>query len=222
MADCCLCLNRHVSLELPPSQPPRGQRRLGHLARHPLAVSGATLGQTLGERHRDRLVWLAMLAMPLLAPVALPGMSSAVGALCVVVAFGLLTGQPVALPSWLARRPVNPRFADVLGRWHGRVTGWVARHARPRWVALTGSSARGVNATMLSVAGLSMMTPVPLISFDNVLPAAAIVLMAWGMRLRDGWMLIAGYLVTVFAVASVMLLWWGGAQAVQALLNLAT
>ena len=28
--------------------------------------------------------------------------------------------------------------------------------------------------------------PVPVISFDNVLPALAMVLTAWGLRLRDG------------------------------------
>ena len=55
-----------------------------------------------------------------------------------------------------------------------------------------------------------MAVPVPMISFDNVLPALAMVLMAWGLRLRDGVMLLAGYLVTATAVASVMLLWWGG------------
>jgi len=73
---------------------------------------------------------------------------------------------------------------------------------------------------MLSAAGLSMMIPVPIISFDNVLPALAIVLMSWGLRLRDGLMLLGGYLVTLAAVGSVMLLWWGGASAATGLLAL--
>ncbi len=182
------------------------------------AQAGATLQQTMGERPREQVVWLALLAMPLLAPVALPGMSSAVGLLCLVVAFGVFNGQAVNLPTWLAQRPLNARFADLLGRWHGRVSGLMARFARPRWLALSAPPARWMNAAMLAIAGLSMMTPVPLISFDNVLPAAAIVLIAWGLRLRDGQLLLAGYLATVAAVASVILLWWGGAQAVGGLL----
>jgi len=60
---------------------------------------------------------------------------------------------------------------------------------------------------------------VPIISFDNVLPALAIVLISWGLRLRDGLMLLAGYLVTLAAAASVLLLWWGGAAAVAELLS---
>ena len=66
-----------------------------------------------------------------------------------------------------------------------------------------------------------MTMPVPIISFDNVLPALAIVLIAWGLRLRDGLMLLAGYLTTLVAVASVALLWWGGAHVTTELLSLA-
>ena len=86
---------------------------------------------------------------------------------------------------------------------------------------LSNKPARVLNGLMLSAAGLSMMIPVPIISFDNVLPALAMVLLSWGLRLRDGLMLLAGYLVTLAAVASVMLLWWGGTLAVTELLSLA-
>lgn len=64
-----------------------------------------------------------------------------------------------------------------------------------------------------------MMMPVPIISFDNVLPALAIVLIAWGLRLRDGLMLLAGYLVTLAAVGSVALLLWGGTRIVTEFLS---
>jgi hypothetical protein len=37
---------------------------------------------------------------------------------------------------------------------------------------------RALNALMLGIAGLTIFVPVPLISFDNVLPALAIVLIA--------------------------------------------
>jgi hypothetical protein len=74
---------------------------------------------------------------------------------------------------------------------------------------------RVVHGAVLAVAGLALLTPVPLVSFDNVLPAAAVVLIAWGLRIRDGMLLAAGYVATLFAVASVILLWWGGVAAVR-------
>jgi hypothetical protein len=45
------------------------------------------------------------------------------------------------------------------------------------------------------------------------------VLISWGLRLRDGLMLLAGYLVTLAAAASVLLLWWGGTVAATELLS---
>lgn len=175
-----------------------------------MAAMGGTLDDTIGESARQRLVWLGLLAMPLLFPIALPGMATAVGVLCLFVAFGLCSGQSVRLPRWLAKRELGERAQTLLARMVGRTIHIVARFGRPRLLPLSDRPARLLNGLMLSVAGLAMAMPVPMITFDNVLPALAIVLIAWGLRLRDGLLLLAGYLATVLALASVLLLWWGG------------
>jgi len=185
-----------------------------------LASMNGTMADAVGQSNRQRMVWLSLLAMPLLIPVALPGMASVVGAFCILIAFGLFNGRPVPLPDWLARREMNDRARMLLERVISRVIHVIARWGRPRMLLLTDKPARIVNGLMLCAAGLSMMVPVPIISFDNVLPALAIILMSWGLRLRDGLMLLGGYLVTLAAVASVVLLWWGGTVAATELLSL--
>lgn len=185
-----------------------------------LASMNGTMADAVGQSNRQRMVWLSLLAMPLLVPVALPGMASVVGAFSILIAFGLLSGQPVPLPAWLARREMNDRARMLLERMTSRVIQVIARWGRPRMLRLSDKPARIANGLMLCAAGLSMMIPVPIISFDNVLPALAIVLISWGLRLRDGLMLLAGYLVTLAAVASVGLLWWGGTVAATELLSL--
>lgn len=194
------------------SEQPVNKRRskVERIAMAHMASMGGTLDETIGESARQRLVWLGLLAMPLLFPVALPGMASAVGVLCLVVAFGLCSGRAIALPRWLAERELGARAQALLARVLGRTIHLVARFGRPRMLRLSDRPARLFNGLMLSLAGLSMAMPVPMISFDNVLPALAIVLIAWGLRLRDGALLLAGYLATVVAAASVVLLWWGG------------
>jgi hypothetical protein len=176
-----------------------------------MASMGDTVGDTVGQGSRQQLVWLGLLAMPLLFPIALPGMASAVGTLCLFVALGLCRGRSVQLPQWLAKRALSIRAKAVLARMVHRAVAIFARMGRPRMLPLSNTSARMINGLMLGTAGLAMVVPVPVITFDNVLPALAITLIAWGLRLRDGRMLIAGYGVTAAAVASVMLLWWGGA-----------
>ena len=186
-----------------------------------LASMGGTLADSVGQSSRQRLVWLGLLAMPLLFPIALPGMASMVGAFCLLIAYGLCIGQPVPLPGWLAKRELNGRVRTLLKGMLNRIIHIIALLGRPRMLPLSNKPARVLNGLMLSAAGMSMMIPVPIISFDNVMPALAIVLLSWGLRLRDGLMLLVGYLVTLAAVASVMLLWWGGTLVSTELLSLA-
>lgn len=214
----------NVSTTSPPPERPTGlpkDRRRAAVQRivtgH-LAALGGTFDDTVRTQHRQRLVWLSLLAVPLLFPVALPGMATAVGAFCLLVACSLVWGQSLPLPAWLGRRELPGRIQALLVRLVGRVVGVIARTGRPRMLSLSHPSARVFNGVMLAAAGASMMVPVPIISFDNVLPALGIVLIAWGLRLRDGLLLLAGHLVTLVAVASVVLLWWGGAQMASELL----
>jgi hypothetical protein len=171
---------------------------------------GNTVADTVGHGARQRLVWLALLATPLLLPVALPGMASAVGVLCLLVAYGLSMGRSPDLPDWLGKRMLGDRVKSLLAKMVQQSVGIMSRMGRPRMLALSNQAARLLNGLMLAIAGLSVAVPVPMISFDNVLPSLAIVLLAWGLRLRDGLMLLAGYVATAAAVASVVALWWGG------------
>jgi len=210
-----------------PAQSPeflKDKRRttLHRIASAHLASIGDTVADTVGQGARQQLVWLGLLAMPLLFPIALPGMASAVGTLCVLVAFGLFRGQAVSLPKWLAKRELSARVKAMLASMIHRALAILACIGRPRMLPLSNKPVRMLNALMLGIAGLAMAVPVPMISFDNVLPALAIVLMAWGLRLRDGLLLLAGYGATAAAVASVILLWWGGTLVTTNLLAWAT
>ena len=204
------------------SAPVKDKRRskLERIAYQRMASMEGTLADAVGQSNRQRLVWLGLLAMPLLFPVALPGMASAVGAFSLLIAYGLFIGRPAPLPDWLAAREMNGRARTLLKSMISRAIKVMAVLGRPRMLPLSNTPFRILNGVMLAVAGLSMMMPVPIISFDNVLPALAIVLICWGLRLRDVLMLVAGYLVTVLAVTSVVFLWWGGAAIAAELISL--
>jgi hypothetical protein len=197
------------------------QGAVERIATAQLASMGGTLADTIGESARQRLVWLGLLAMPLLFPIAVPGMASVVGALCLFVAVGVCMGRSVPLPRCVGRRELGPRVQMLVTGMVRRTVHVLARFGRPRLLPLSNKSARVLNGLVLCAAGLSMAVPVPMISFDNVLPALAIVLISWGLRLRDGLMLVAGHVATAAAIASVMLFWWGGFVVVSELLPLA-
>lgn len=195
----------------PDSAKTKRRAALERIAFQRMALVDGTLAQAVGQSNRQRLVWSGLLAMPLLFPVALPGMATAVGAFSLLIAYGLLVGRPTPLPDWLANREMHDRAKSLLKTMIHPVLNVMAKVGRPRFLYLSKTSARLLNGLALSAAAVSMMIPVPIITFDNVLPALAIVLISWGLRLRDGLMLVAGYLATFLAVSSVILLWWGGA-----------
>lgn len=204
-----------------PDQPKRTSTT-DRIAQVYLSALGDTVADTVGNSNRERLVWLGLLATPLLFPVALPGMATAVGLLCVVVSVGVALGHPIALPAWLGRRALHPRAKALLSNASQKALRLVGRFARPRLLGLSDQPLRLINGVVLATAGLSMAVPVPMITFDNVLPALGIVLLAWGLRLRDGLMVLAGYLATLSAVASLVLFWWGGTVLVGALFDWVT
>lgn len=185
------------------------------------AAVSLRLQDAFGGHPRQQLTWLGLFSLPLLLPVTIPGMASMVGALCMLVALGIALARPVPMPAWLAERRLPPRASAILARLVTRGVAMLAPISRPRWIALSKPSFRLLNGGVLGLAGLSMAAPVPVVSFDNVLPAAAIVLLAWGLRMRDGWLLIAGYAAALIAVGSVLLLWWGGAELVLWLTRMA-
>ena len=83
------------------------QAAVERIAAAHLASMGSTLAETLGESNRKRLLWLGLLASPLLFPVALPGMATGVGTLCILIALGLCVSQPIPLPRWLGNLELN-------------------------------------------------------------------------------------------------------------------
>jgi hypothetical protein len=189
------------------------------LTRDSASVAVASIEEAFGRTTRQQLGWLGFAALPLLLPFGVPGMATTVGALSVVLALAVVAGRPLRLPEWLAHRRLPPRAGEIVARSFGRLLERLSTVSRPRWLGLSHPGLRLVNGTVLAIAGLALITPVPLISFDNVLPAAAVVLLAWGLRIRDGFLLAAGYATTLVAVASVFLLWWGGVHLIERLVT---
>jgi hypothetical protein len=196
-----------------PSSPPSGRRtswlRITLAAQQ---LQHAPLGEAIGRHPRQQLAWLGILAAPLLLPVAIPGMATTVGALSLLLALSTVLARPLPLPAWLARRHLPASVGQALHRVLHTIAQPLGRISQPRLLALSSPRWRWLNGSMLALAGTAMMTPIPLVSFDNIVPAAAIALLAWGLRVRDGGMLLAGYVTTVLAWAYVALLWWAGAE----------
>jgi len=140
----------------------------------------------------------ALLTIPFLIPVSIPGVSTVFGAAIILISLGITTNRMPWLPDRLMDKELDAVKLSGILRRGANVVAKVEAYIKPRMGAITDSAvATRVNGLALIFAGVLLMAPLGLIPFSNTLPAFAILLLAVGMSQRDGLVVIAGYAMIV-------------------------
>ena len=136
----------------------------------------------------------ALLTIPFLIPVSIPGVSTVFGAAIILISLGITMNRLPWLPDRLMDRELDAAKLSGILRRGADVVAKVEAYIRPRMGAITdGAIASRVNGLALIFSGVLLMAPLGLIPFSNTLPAFAILLLAVGMSQRDGLVVLAGY-----------------------------
>ena len=161
--------------------------------------STITLRKLLALVGEHGLLFLcALLTIPFLIPVSIPGVSTVFGAAIILISIGITTNRMPWLPDRLMDKELDAVKLSGILRRGAEVVARVETYIRPRAQAITGSGvASRVNGLALIFAGVLLMAPLGLIPFSNTLPAFAILLLAVGMSQRDGLVVLAGYAMIV-------------------------
>ncbi len=174
------------------------------LARAVDSINGETvtlrmLIRLIGEH--GLLFICALLTIPFLIPVSIPGVSTVFGLGILLIAIGLTLNRAPWLPDRLQDRPISTEKLKPVLR---RGMEWLARIEkviRPRLAALTeGMVMQRVNGLAIILGAVLLMFPLGLVPFSNTLPALAILFLAVGMSQRDGWLVIAGHAMNVATI----------------------
>ncbi len=160
-------------------------------------ISIGLLLKALDDRALAALVLI--FALPNAIPMP-PGTSSVLGTPLVFLTAQLALARSPWLPKFIANRSVSrPDFAAVVVR----LAPWLARAEKllkPRLLWMTSSIGERFIGLVCLCLSVVLVLPIP---FGNMLPAAAICLMALGLLERDGLWMIAGLVTTVISVALV-------------------
>jgi len=165
------------------------------------SIEGATITlrrllELVGEH--GLLFLCALLTIPFLIPVSIPGVSTVFGAGIILIAVGITANRLPWLPRRLMERELDAEKLSGILRRGVAVVARVEAYIRPRMQGITGSGvAARVNGMAIIFAGGLLMAPLGLIPFSNTLPAFAILLLAIGMSQRDGVVVLAGYAMIV-------------------------
>ena len=160
-------------------------------------VSVGDLLSALGDRALGALMFV--FAVPNVVPTP-PGTSSVLGVPLVFLAAQVTFGLKPWLPGIISRRSMSREDFHLL---ISRIAPWLERAEKllkPRVSVLALPPMEFMVGLICLVLSLVLALPIPL---GNMLPAAAISLMALGLLERDGVWILAGFLATLASVVLV-------------------
>jgi len=179
--------------------------RLSDILRDLDARTGLQIGELtdeLGDRGFGALMFL--FAVPNVIPTP-PGTSAILGAPLLLLTYQLMVGRKaIWLPRAIRQKTLDPSAVSAIVK---RVLPFVIRFERilkPRLLMLTTAAAERMVGFVALVLAIILFLPIP---FGNILPAAAISVLALGLAERDGLAICLGLLLAVVSLAVLGLVW---------------
>lgn len=181
-------------------------------------VTLRALMDSIGEQ--GLLLLCAVLSLPFLIPVSIPGVSTVFGLGIILLGVAVTLNRMPWLPRRILDREIEAdRLRPTLEKGLGLVAR-IDRFVKPRLGALTDNAVMDrVNGAMLVFCGLLLMAPFGLVPFSNTLPAVAILMLCFGMMQRDGLFILGGYVMTAATCIYFGVLFYGVYRAGGAILT---
>ena len=175
-----------------------------------------TIIHSLGER--GLLIACMVFCIPSMLPIPMPGMSIPQGFIIGLIGLGLLLNRAPLLPERLLQFRLAHKSLFLILEKGTKLFARIEKLSYPRLDFLTrGMVVRAVNGTLLVVGAALLMAPFP-IPFSNVLPAYAILLLAFGIMQRDGWLVIGSYAMLGLSILYITMVFVFGMAWIQSLL----
>jgi hypothetical protein len=164
--------------------------------------------EEIGEQ--GLLILCALLTIPFLLPVSIPGVSTVFGAAIIMISIGITLNRLPWLPKALLDRTLDAGKLVPILRKGAQTVRRMDRIVHPRISILsTGAAMNRLNGLCMLFGGVLLALPLGLIPFSNTLPALAILCLAVGVSQNDGLFVLFGYLlllatVVYFAVLGIL------------------
>jgi hypothetical protein len=166
------------------------------------------LVELIGEK--GLLLLCALLTIPFLLPVSIPGVSTVFGVAIILISVGIITNRAPWLPQSLMDRQLDAGKLNGILKRGADIVAKIERVVRPRMKGFTDGAVVGrLNGFAIMAGGVLLIFPLGLIPFSNTLPAFAILFLCLGVSQRDGLFVVLGYLTLVATVIYFIVLAYG-------------
>ena len=172
-------------------------QRLAEILREESSSTSLTLNRLLARTEgRGIFLVIILLCLPFIVPVSLPGVSTIMGSIILLLSLRLALGKTPRLPAFLGERSLPPGVQQRAIGGSVRFLRWLEKFIRPRQTRWLGTRPAKLAHTLL-IAALALLLALPLPSphffFSNYLPAYAIILLAASMMEEDGGLIWIAY-----------------------------
>jgi hypothetical protein len=161
----------------------------------------------LGER--GLLMACMVFCLPSMLPIPIPGMSIPQGLIIMLIGLGIVLNRAPMLPERLLEWRLPHKSLFMILEKGARLFHRIEKLSYPRMLPMTHGWVHAMNGILMVVGAVVLWAPFP-IPFSNVLPAYGILFTAFGTLQRDGWLVIAGYLMFLLSVAYIALVFFFG------------
>lgn len=171
---------------------------LTHILKEEMADAPLTLNNLM-ERTEGRGVYLVMilLCLPFIQPIPLPGVSTVLGLVIVLMAIARARDSSPRLPKFIGDRAFPPNFGTKVLGGSIKFLQFLERWVKPRgdaWISWRG--VRIFNCVLIIFMSGLLALPIPLPG-TNQLPAISIMLLALSMMEEDGVLVFYAYGVSI-------------------------
>lgn len=138
------------------------------------------------------LFFCAILVIPFLFPVSIPGVSTIFGSVIILIGIGVTLNRLPYLPKRILDAPIQREHLVPMLERGLSLFARIDRITHPRLQFF--SRGNLITGLALTFSGVLLIFPLGLIPFSNTLPGLAILLLALGMLQRDGLLVLGGYI----------------------------
>lgn len=176
-------------------------RRLARLRAHATEAGSVSLDELMSAMGRSSIAFaILILSLPALTPI--PGPFGFVFGSCLaIVSLQIIAGfRRIWLPQFLGRRQVSGSTIDLMVRYTAPMVARVETLLRKnRMRHFAGPRAQAFLGVPVLLLAIAVALPIP---FGNLLPVAALVMIALGLMERDGLVAILGVAMGVVALGA--------------------
>jgi hypothetical protein len=166
---------------------------------------------------RGLLMFSMVLTIPFLLPVSIPGTSAPFGFIICLIAVGIILNRPPWLPKRLMSKRISKEHSVSMLTQGAGLFAKIEKLIHPRLPFLTHQATLGrLNGAVMALTAVLLMAPVPL-PLTNTLPAYGVLFLAAGSLERDGFAILAGYLMLSLTIIYFTVIFLFGLTGLRAL-----